>query len=1056
MPLYDIHNPARSKRIIHPRGVASDELCILPGETKRGVEILSHVLPSIQRASDLVIMRMPPPNGHIEATVVELPAPPVTVDPKKPIMVIDGMYGIGDNLHQRAVLRELMKTHDVWLISCHFTLYWDLIELGLKVLFKPTRLRAQARTIARERHLFHNLQPPTHQGWKKIWYNKPDIDKHGSILMSMFGEFGLKPERPDFSLPLKPAWREAARKLIAQWKPTKPLIVLRPVVRRMEWDGDSRNPDTGAYDQIYRSIRDRFFVVSVADLEDSKEWIVGPKQEVDVALHKAELDFGTMAGLWAEAAMVFTPAGFGPVLAQAVGTPSIVVYGGRESFKTTQVAGAHLAPTLGIDPIHPCDCHSHRHGCDKRIDVPKAIERALHFVNEHGQSRGVADRVELPLNAGIAAHPPLEAPACRQDEKPRILVFATTYVDCKERAKLTEQWLSLHMGLNGEDCDFLIVDSASPFQPLIPEGFTAIPYVDGISSRLMLHSFPDNVGHLSRGGRDGWGRAFSFGLQAAIDGLYDYVVHIEGDSLFKRKIRPIIDHMKREKVMAASTPVKGMIRDLAGWVETGLMFFDVEFIQRTRLVERYNWPLRKAAPTPEVVIRNLLSRDLAMMPWKALRGDKQQITHENVLSLNLDWLTHCHNDVWAYDRFFESAMKGVEPGAGKAVASSAAAGRLPIAAPKTPVLEPPRPLAEPSGPKLNFGCGENRLGGWRNMDSEVDISKPLPFETESAAYIFAEHVVEHIPHKDALDFFKECHRVLVPGGVLRIAVPSIEQIMASSDEAYFRFTEKWQRLGPTRRGAMQAILYAHGHETAWTASLLDASLYFAGFEKREQRKPGASTYAALRGVEGHHKVIGEAFNAIETLIFEAVKDGEPPVHVVAERRRVAIVVGGAENVMAELAWARELCREANAEPTFIAINDCIPLVPEDIIPVTLHPERLERWLAERASKNLPMPAEIWAHRKHQRVTHATDDWGGSSGLFAVKLAKEKGFERIILCGVPMRQDAGHVVRHSPWGACRAFEGGWKKHKAEIAPLVRSYSGWTRELFGEPSLEFLSR
>ncbi len=101
-----------------------------------------------------------------------------------------------------------------------------------------------------------------------------------------------------------------------------------------------------------------------------------------------------MAALWAEAALIFSPAGFGPVLAQAVGTPSITVYGGRESFKTTQRAGAHLAPTLGIDPIRPCDCHSHRHACRKSIDEPRALQKIEAFVNENVVMRGQANACE--------------------------------------------------------------------------------------------------------------------------------------------------------------------------------------------------------------------------------------------------------------------------------------------------------------------------------------------------------------------------------------------------------------------------------------------------------------------------------------------------------------------------------------------------------------------------------------------------------------------------------------------------------------------------------------
>jgi len=68
------------------------------------------------------------------------------------------------------------------------------------------------------------------------------------------------------------------------------------------------------------------------------------------------------------------------VLSQAVGTPTVIVYGGNESFRTTNSVGAHLAPTLAIEPVNPCECHLKNHDCDKTVDETAAIERIQHFV----------------------------------------------------------------------------------------------------------------------------------------------------------------------------------------------------------------------------------------------------------------------------------------------------------------------------------------------------------------------------------------------------------------------------------------------------------------------------------------------------------------------------------------------------------------------------------------------------------------------------------------------------------------------------------------------------
>lgn len=172
--------------------------------------------------------------------------------------------------------------------------------------------------------------------------------------------------------------------------------------------------------------------------------------------------------------------------------------------------------------------------------------------------------------------------------------------------------------------------------------------------------------------------------------------------------------------------------------------------------------------------------------------------------------------------------------------------------------------------KINLGCGTNVLAGWDNRDADVDITKPLPWASGAADFILAEHVVEHVEYAAALRFFKECRRVLKVGGVARIAVPSIEQVWRHGSAAYFSWVhEKGWAPRADARGAIDALLNQHGHQAPWTASLLSTSLYAAGFDTVIQRDPGLSDHMELHDVEGHGRVIGETFNAIETVICEA-------------------------------------------------------------------------------------------------------------------------------------------------------------------------------------------
>jgi hypothetical protein len=207
------------------------------------------------------------------------------------------------------------------------------------------------------------------------------------------------------------------------------------------------------------------------------------------------------------------------------------------------------------------------------------------------------------------------------------------------------QWAELMLRLNA-DCDIWLIDSQSPMMPQLDR-------------RINVFNFPDNIGHLSRRtvtpGKDGWGRAFCQGLTIAIDGHYEYAVHIEADSLFRLPVLSICRQMQRDNIKAASIPVLSGDRVLRHWVETGLMFFDAEFLRLSDFIGRYDWPNRRAVPTPEAVIKRIIGPHLTMMPWRGMRQDKlPTINHRNIAGAGFDWITHFHNDGAAYDRFIET------------------------------------------------------------------------------------------------------------------------------------------------------------------------------------------------------------------------------------------------------------------------------------------------------------------------------------------------------------------------------------------------------------------
>jgi SAM-dependent methyltransferase len=103
--------------------------------------------------------------------------------------------------------------------------------------------------------------------------------------------------------------------------------------------------------------------------------------------------------------------------------------------------------------------------------------------------------------------------------------------------------------------------------------------------------------------------------------------------------------------------------------------------------------------------------------------------------------------------------------------------------------------------KLDLGAGRNPIPGFTSVDlyapdSAVkcdlfklpwkDMAGKLLWSDNSVSEIHASHFVEHIPREKRWPFFEECYRVLKPGGIMRIIVPSWKSERAIGD-----MTHEW-------------------------------------------------------------------------------------------------------------------------------------------------------------------------------------------------------------------------------------------------------------------------
>jgi hypothetical protein len=318
-----------------------------------------------------------------------------------PPLVLNGMHGLGDNLHERAIVRELMRAYEVWLKTSWPQLFWDMPALHLLPLKSPIpwMQKNEIRTAA----LYGRTPPPP--GAKLVsngYLSRMRPGNRVSVLQTMANVCGVQLGEGDFRLPVAPAWDQKADALLARLNPSKPLMIYRPLIALHGPNRESaraklaRNPDFAAYHALVSRIRPLFFVVSLADLGDA-EALIGPQIEADAAYHNGELDLETVVALTARAELVFTSPCFLTVMAQAVSTPLICIFGGFEG-KESFSAGARYSPWLPIEPINPCACWSPRCAHDKAIDIPTAHARIAQFIAEH-QNNGNSAHPEKAIDA---------------------------------------------------------------------------------------------------------------------------------------------------------------------------------------------------------------------------------------------------------------------------------------------------------------------------------------------------------------------------------------------------------------------------------------------------------------------------------------------------------------------------------------------------------------------------------------------------------------------------------------------------------------------------------
>jgi len=335
------------------------------GDHAAGLPNLGHLPSWIRRmavlAADLRTQGVDVVNASAETALTCFERKPLraALGTDLPPLLIDGMQGLGDNLYQRPVLREILATgRTVYLSTAWPQLYADLPVRCVRPL---TRLRTQSKNV-RRLSAWHTAP----RGAEPLRWTY--AGQGGTILGALCEKAGVHADKLDFAGP--PVERVARA----------PYVVVRPATIRAEWRADGRNPQPEYIARAAATLREcGYRIISVADLRAGEEWALPPLPVADETYHAGELPIERLLALVAGAAAVVGGVGWLVPAAVAYRVPMLLLFGGWGRDNGPQRI---FDPRMDTSLIHQalpdrwCVCGDRAHACDKTIsNLDEHLER---------------------------------------------------------------------------------------------------------------------------------------------------------------------------------------------------------------------------------------------------------------------------------------------------------------------------------------------------------------------------------------------------------------------------------------------------------------------------------------------------------------------------------------------------------------------------------------------------------------------------------------------------------------------------------------------------------
>lgn len=165
--------------------------------------------------------------------------------------------------------------------------------------------------------------------------------------------------------------------------------------------------------------------------------------------------------------------------------------------------------------------------------------------------------------------------------------------------------------------------------------------------------------------------------------------------------------------------------------------------------------------------------------------------------------------------------------------------------------------------RLHLACGAVRFDGWLNLDFDPaycgdaldaawDLREALPLADGCVQFIYHEHFLEHLSVEEGLALLRESRRLLAPGGVLRVAMPDLAEVVRQYYENDWRlpWMKKYGYEFIQTRAENINISFRHwGHQWLYDREELHRRLREAGFERTRDCQRLESVEPELRGRE---------------------------------------------------------------------------------------------------------------------------------------------------------------------------------------------------------------